>query len=67
MTAVTIQPNKIVSSEVKDTSALLEPSYGKKPNGLFGQPNTFFSYVFNQREKSSQIYVKIPCVLFLYK
>ena len=37
MTAITIQPNKIVSSEVKDNSALLEPSYGKKPNGLFGQ------------------------------
>ena len=29
MTAVTIQSNKIVSSEVKDNLALLEPSYGK--------------------------------------
>ena len=29
MTAVTIQSNKIVSNEVKDNEALLEPSYGK--------------------------------------
>ena len=29
MTAVTIQSNTIVLNEVKDNSALLEPSYGK--------------------------------------
>ena len=29
MTAVTIQPDKIVSNEVKDNYALLEPSYRK--------------------------------------
>ena len=29
MTAVTIQSKKILSSEVKDNEALLEPSYGK--------------------------------------
>ena len=39
MTAVTIQSNKIVSNEVKDNWALLEPSYRKKSNELFGQPN----------------------------
>ena len=38
MTAVTIQSNKIVLSEVKDNSALLEPSYRKKQMNLFGQP-----------------------------
>ena len=37
VTAVTIQSNKIVSNEVKDNEALLEPSYGKNPNELFGQ------------------------------
>ena len=39
MTAVTIPSNKIVSNEVKDNLVLLEPSYGKKPNEPFGQPN----------------------------
>ena len=39
MTAVTIQPNKIVLNEVKNNQALLEPSYRKKPNELFGQHN----------------------------
>ena len=39
MTAVTIQSNKSVSNEVKDNQALLELSYGKKTNELFGQPN----------------------------
>ena len=29
-TAVTIQSNKIVSNEVQDNKALLEPLYGKK-------------------------------------
>ena len=37
--AVTRQSNKIVSNEMKDYWALLEPSYGKIPNELFGQPN----------------------------
>ena len=40
MILVTIQSNKILLNEVKDNEALLEPSYGKKPNELFGQPNT---------------------------
>ena len=39
MTAVTIQSKNIVSNEVKDSYALLGPSYKKKSNGLFGQPN----------------------------
>ena len=34
MTAVTIQSNKIVLNEVKNKSALLEPSYGEKMNFL---------------------------------
>ena len=38
LTAVTIQSNKIVSNEVKDSEALLEPSDEKKTNELFGQP-----------------------------
>ena len=37
--AVIIQHDKIISNEVKDNYALLEPSYRKKPNELFGQPN----------------------------
>ena len=37
MTVVTIQRNKIVLKEVKDNSALLEPSYAKTQ--IFGQPN----------------------------
>ena len=40
MILVTIQSNKILLNEVKDNEALLEPSYGKKTNDLFGQPNT---------------------------
>ena len=39
MTAVTIKSNKIDLSEVKDTKARLEPSYRKKLNECFGQPN----------------------------
>ena len=39
MTAVTIQSNIIVSNEVKDNKALLEPSYESTPNELFGQSN----------------------------
>ena len=39
MTAVTIQSNKIVLSDVKDKSVLLEPSYGKNSNELFSQLN----------------------------
>ena len=39
LTAVTMQSNKTVSNDVKDNSALLEPSYRKKPNELFGQHN----------------------------
>ena len=34
VTAVTIQPNKIVLIEVKDSQALLEPVYGKNITDL---------------------------------
>ena len=40
ITAVTVQFNKIVSNEVKDNEVLLEPSYGKKTNELFGGANS---------------------------
>ena len=49
MTAVTVQSNKIVSSEVKDNQALREPSYRKKKKELFGQPSrkvTIVNYVW---------------------
>ena len=35
MIAITVQSNKIVSNEVKDNSALLEPAYGKKKTNNF--------------------------------
>ena len=38
MTAVTIHSNKIVSNEVKDNQAVLEPSYRKKTNKLLANP-----------------------------
>lgn len=38
MTAVIIQSDKIVLSEVKDNQTLLEPSYGRA-NKSFGQPD----------------------------
>ena len=38
MTAVTIQTDKIVFSEVKNNQALLEPSYGKKQTDLLVNP-----------------------------
>ena len=38
MTAVTIQPNKIVLNEVKDNEALLEPSYGKSQAKFLANP-----------------------------
>ena len=42
MTAVTIQSNKIISNEVRDDQAILEPSYGKKKcNGIFVQPDIY--------------------------
>ena len=37
--AIIIQSNKIVSNELKDNQALLEPSYGEKTK-LFGQPKS---------------------------
>jgi len=45
MTAVTIQSNKIVSNEVKDNYALLEPSYGKNQMNFLANSNiiSFFS------------------------
>ena len=39
MTTITIQPNKIVSSGIKDNYTLLQPQYRKNLNKLFGQPN----------------------------
>ena len=42
MTAVKIQSNKIILNEAKDISTLLEPSYRKKLNKLFSQPNIRF-------------------------
>ena len=44
MTAVKVQSNKIVSNEVKDNSALLEPLYRKKLNEFFGQFNMYIIY-----------------------
>ena len=38
MTAVTIQSNKITSSEVKDKEALLGPSYGKNQTDSLANP-----------------------------
>ena len=38
VTAVTIQSNKIVSKEVKDNYALLEPSYGKNQKNFLARP-----------------------------
>ena len=43
-TAVTIQTNKIVLNEVKDNQTLLESSYGKKHNELFGQSNKIVDF-----------------------
>ena len=42
MTAVTIQLNKIISNEVKDNQALLEPSYKKELNEHFGQSSIMY-------------------------
>ena len=39
MTAVTIQFNKIILNEVKDSQALLTAIIWKKLNEHFGQPN----------------------------
>ena len=47
MTAVTIKSNKIVLSEVKDNKARLEPSYRKKLNECFGQPNITRRWLFS--------------------
>ena len=44
MIAVKVQSNKIVSNEVKDNSALLEPWYRKKLNEFFGQFNMYIIY-----------------------
>lgn len=41
LTAITTESIKIVSNKVKDNQVLLEPSYGKKLNKLFGQPNIY--------------------------
>ena len=37
-TAVTVQSKEIVSNEVKDNQALLEPSYRNKPDKLLANP-----------------------------
>ena len=47
MTVVTIQSYKIISNEIKDSQALLEPSYGKKVNELFCQPNIIILLAVN--------------------
>ena len=38
VTAVTIQSNKIVSNEIKDSQVLLEPSYGKNQTKVLVSP-----------------------------
>ena len=38
MTAVTIQSDKMVSNEVKDNEALLEPSYRKNQMNFLANP-----------------------------
>ena len=45
MTAVTIQPNKIVLNEIKDNQALLEPSYRKNIRDFLANP------IFSSQEK----------------
>ena len=39
MTAVTVQSNKTIFNGVKGNEVLLEPSYRKKHNELFGRHN----------------------------
>ena len=56
MTAVTTQSNKIVSNQVKDNLALLQPSYRKKPNNHFGQANTKIHPVKNQHIYTPRIH-----------
>ena len=43
MTAVTRQSKKLFQMKLKTTKHLLEPTYGKKSNNLFGQPNIFWT------------------------
>ena len=43
MTAVSIQSNKIISSEVKDNQVLLRAILQKKPSELSGQPNMWLT------------------------
>ena len=38
MTAVAIQPNKIVLNEVKDNKVLIKPSYGEKQTHFLANP-----------------------------
>ena len=45
MTAVMIQSNKIVSNEVKDNKALLEPSYGKHKRFVLVNPINFSEHL----------------------
>ena len=42
MTVVTVQSYKIISNEIKDSQALLEPSYDKKVNFLANPMLLFF-------------------------
>ena len=47
MTAVKIQSNKIVLSEVKDNQALLEPSYRKKLMNFLANPVYAYKSVYD--------------------
>ena len=42
VTVVTIHSYKIISNEIKDSQALLEPSYGKKLTNFFANPILLF-------------------------
>ena len=44
MTVVTIQSYRIISNEVKDSQALLEPSDGKKVNLTFLPTQYYYSF-----------------------
>ena len=55
ITAVTTQSNKIVLNKVKDNEALLEPSYGKKTNELFGQTNSIVGIRQGQKPVTHQV------------
>ena len=53
MTAVTITSNKIVSDEVKDNQALLEPSYRKKNKLTFLANPVLFCEIWRHQQHTS--------------